>query len=823
MNRFFPSHEIFINKEIKLNNMVKIVNSDDAAMDSIFGKETPRSAAERAFSREAQSALNHAQTQNNLTIRMAQNVYDCYPAPLTAEGLQKTLGSTSLKAKVELIRKGNEKHKASLPCIFWQGTLDICRYAEANRISIERGEHLPSAVNKDKYFTLATPFCFIDIDQPHEPEAKPFDAFVLYGKIAHQAPQGEMVFVQQTARKGLRIVVKRNDTESLQQIQHRYGEYAARPVDVLLDYTRRSFLTSMDDVFVMDVNEICKPFSMEDSLKWKALDSVTENPTTEYTESHREKNIKLSGTPCDSVVEEETTSAALIATLIDEMLGGTVGEGGRHNRYMRILGYMRHLCPSAEALVASCGYEDLPLEERMRAATDVVSQPSTREVPRLLTDAIEAAQAKLSIGETIVKGEEPKLPGKLPKPLQILTKKVHPLLYPCVIRSAFAAFATHLEGVRVRYENGTENELPFVHLCVAPQGSGKSSIIAPSDAILRNILTADAENRLREAEWKKSRMMGETGVERPVDLAVQVLSSDCTAAAFNQKLADAAGKYLYMRMDELEGLRKMAGSVERATEILRLAFDASVYGQERVGAESVTTRCTLRLNLVASTTPITAQKFFKNATQDGTLTRIGLSTINNPDKVRWHYGSYDERYHAALAPFIERLKQQSGLIVCTAAEKEIRLLIEQMEDKLSVSGQEYLLDYVYRAGIIAFRESLLLYMMTGKWSRDIAEYMAWSLEYQLWVMDKVFGHQIRLAHEAAQEAERHVPLVKNLLTDMAETFTADELKRHFISLGKKPSAVAGYLRQQLHRKNLTRHGELYRKTERFKERYEGVS
>ncbi|MBQ8770129.1 MAG: DUF3987 domain-containing protein [Bacteroides sp.] len=810
--------------------MVKIENTENAAMDSIFGKETPRSAAERAFSKEAQGALNNAQAQNNLTIRMAQNVYDCYPTPLTAELLQKTLGSAQLKAKVELIRKGNEKHKASLPCIFWQGTLDISRYAEANRISITRGEHLPSAVNKDKYFTLATPFCFIDIDQPHEPEATPFDAFVLYGKIAHQAPQGEMVFVQQTARKGLRIVVKRNDTESLQQIQHRYGGYANRPVDVLLDYTRRSFLTSIDDVFLMDLDEICKPFSMEDSLKWKALDDA-ESSVIQSSHSviqSEAKNLEDINVEAHEILrryaplnDNGISEAATVATIIDEMLGGSVGEGGRHNRYMRILGYMRHLCPTAEALVASCGYEELPLEERMRAAADVVSQPSTREVPRLLTDAISAAQAKLSIGETLTKGEEPKLPARLPKPLQILTKKVHPLLYPCVIRSAFAAFATHLEGVRVRYENGTENELPFVHLCVAPQGSGKSSIIAPSDAILQSILTTDLENRLREAEWKKAKAMGETGIERPADLAVQVLSSDCTAAAFNQKLADAAGRYLYMRMDELEGLRKMAGSVERATEILRLAFDASVYGQERVGAESVTTRCTLRLNLVASTTPITAQKFFKNATQDGTLTRIGLSTINNPDKVRWHYGSYDERYREALSPYIERLKQQSGLITCTAAEKEIRLLIEQMEDKLSVSGQEHLLDYVYRAGIIAFRESLLLYMMTGKWSRDIAEYMAWSLEYQLWVMDKVFGRQIRLSHEAAQEAERNIPLVKNLLTDMAETFTADDLKRHFISLGKKPSAVGNYLRQQLHRKNLSRHGEAYRKTERFKQRYEG--
>ena len=275
-----------------------------------------------------------------------------------------------------------------------------------------------------------------------------------------------------------------------------------------------------------------------------------------------------------------------------------------------------------------------------------------------------------------------------------------------------------------------------------------------------------------------------------------------------------------MRMDELEGLKKMAGSVERATEILRLAFDASTYGQERVGAESVTTRCTLRLNLVASTTPLTAQKFFKNATMDGTLTRIGLSTINNPDKVRWHYGTYDERYHAELAPYISRLRTASGLITCPQAEKLIRQLVDEAEDNLSVNGQQHLMDYVYRSGIIAFREAMLLYIMLGKWTKEIANYMAWSLNYQLWVMERVFGRTIRLAYEAAQEAERNVPIVKNLLVDLPDDFTSEQLKRHFIALCKKSSTISTYLRQQVHRKNLRREGDRYFKTERFKQRYE---
>lgn len=702
------------------------------------------------------------------------------------------------------------------------------RYAEGAKLQLERAEALPSAINKDKYFTLATPFCFVDIDQPHEEDAEHFDPLVLFGKVQHHAPSGEVVFAQATARRGLRLVVKRNDAESLKQIQERYGGYAGRAADVLVDYTRRSFLTSTEDVYLMDVEAICQPFSRENAMKWALLDKV--HDVEEDRSLGESSNLEHDNAHTDNIHTDNIHTGGvhiLTAQVLDELLGGEVGEGSRHNRYMRILGYMRHLLPSADALVGACGYEDLPLEERIRCAKDVLGTRPTPSTPKLLTEAIAIANAKQQAENEAecedgvpARDDEPKLPQRLPKPLQVLTKKVHPLLYPCVIRSAFAAFATHLEGVRIRYENGTENELPTVHLCVAPQGSGKSSIVAPSDAILRSIINADTENRLREAEWKRAKAMGETGIERPSDLSVQVLSSDCTSAAFNLKLADAAGKFLYMRMDELEGLRKMAGSVERATEILRLAFDASMYGQERVGAESVTTRCTLRLNLVASTTPITAQKFFKGATMDGTLTRIGLSTINNPDKVRWHYGTYDERYHADLAPFIDRLRTASGLVVCTQAEKAIRSLVEQAEDRLSVNGQEYLQDYVYRAGIIAFREALILYMMTGKWTKEIADYMEWSLHYQLWCMDKVFGRIIRSAHEAMAEAERTVPVVQNLLTAMSDSFTADALKRHFITLGKKSSSVDSYLRQQVHRGNLRRTADGgYAKTERFRERY----
>ena len=266
------------------------------------------------------------------------------------------------------------------------------------------------------------------------------------------------------------------------------------------------------------------------------------------------------------------------------------------------------------------------------------------------------------------------------------------------------------------------------------------------------------------------------------------------------------------------------GSVEAATVIIRNAFDNTVWGQERVGAESVTVRCPLRLNLCLSTTPNGALQFFKAATtQNGTLQRLALSTINNPDHVEWTYGEYDKRYADALLPYIDRLKGAKPLVVCQQAQQHIGELQKKEADSLSLSDKDYLVPYVRRAAIIAFREGMMLYIMMGKWTREIADYVEWSLKYQLWCCDRFFGRRIRGAYEDEKAAERGNSAVqKNLLADVPDEFVAEDMKRLFVGLGKKAEAASAYLRQQVKRGNVVRTDNGFRKTERFRQRYEGM-
>lgn len=213
----------------------------------------------------------------------------------------------------------------------------------------------------------------------------------------------------------------------------------------------------------------------------------------------------------------------------------------------------------------------------------------------------------------------------------------------------------------------------------APMSTGKSCIKRPIDICLKDIVAHDNLCREQEQLWKdeqNSRAANKKGTERPKDICVQVVDSDMTNAAFTQRLADAerAGhKCLYTRMDEIEMLSKLAGgsSKEMVSRIICHNFDTDMYGQERVGAQSVTARVPMRWCCNASTTPASAIRYFRKNVNDGTVSRIDFCTIpeiedNGEIPV---YKRYDEKFEQQMAVYQQLLQEASGTIVCQQAKK----------------------------------------------------------------------------------------------------------------------------------------------------------
>ena len=335
---------------------------------------------------------------------------------------------------------------------------------------------------------------------------------------------------------------------------------------------------------------------------------------------------------------------------------------------------------------------------------------------------------------------------------------------------------------------------------------GKSSIKEPIRHILRPIEERDQMARQKERQWAddtNTRGANKEKPERPKDICIQIVDSDMTNAAFTQRLDDAersGNKALFTIMDEIEQLRKVSGgSVREVSEIIRRDFDTDKYGQERVSSLSVKARTTLRWNVVFSTTPNTAKMFFTPNIDNGTYSRIDLSTIVREDlDHRPRFKSYDEAFDKRLAVYQARLESAKGTIVCQQAKKHIERLLDRAEERALMMGNSTYEQLSYRAADIAFRKAILLYIMNGqKWSKEIEDFTTWTFDYNLWVKMCLLGEET--SSKLAQDSRILKPGIPCLLEQLGDSFTKQEfdvLYRSQCSNASNFSKAASSLRSQ---------------------------
>ena len=102
----------------------------------------------------------------------------------------------------------------------------------------------------------------------------------------------------------------------------------------------------------------------------------------------------------------------------------------------------------------------------------------------------------------------------------------------------------------------------------------------------------------------------------------------------------------------------------------------------------------------------------------------------------------------------------------------------------SLYGSEPYLVLSYRATVIAWLKGMMLYVMNGeKWTKDIQDYMEWSLRYDLWVKMHVIGKMLDAAFDDEENAtSKRGPM--NMLTLLKDEFTMEDLILVRRKLGK---------------------------------------
>lgn len=542
-----------------------------------------------------------------------------------------------------------------------------------------------------------------------------------------------------------------------------------------------------------------------------------------YREAYRKRGLDIDGRPMDidsaptvdfQPVENEEEKARRVANTVQyeqtydgvpyeeitkalvDLMGGAPAHGNRNNFIYREACLLRYICNSEAAWIKQV--IEIFGEDEAKAFASVESAckvAQSSEMPQLVKQAVELARknylAKQATEKAGIYAEvPPQLPAKLPKLIKLLTSKVPDDFKAPVAMAVFPPLAAHLKGVNFRYIDNQVHEAAMMNLLVAPMSSGKSAVNGPINSIIEDLVQMDKVNRQKEQEWKDEvNTMGDNKKKpvRPEDICIRIVSPDLTRAAYIQRLDDAqkAGDaYLYCKMDEVDMLRKF----NDPSQLIRLCWDNSEDGQERVGTKSVTARVKTRFNWNASSTIAVTQKFFSvREVADGAVSRLSLATIFRSEFAPCPVvGEYDAQFKSQLAPYIHQLNATSGFKECRKARQLIERLGSELMELAQLAYNKPYAEFAKRSLANGFRRAMVLYLANGeKWEKAIEDFIVWSVKYDLWCKMRFFGNQMQEAIDADNRSIYHASGVSNLLLFVHDTFDKAEIQEVCMVHGTK--------------------------------------
>ena len=548
------------------------------------------------------------------------------------------------------------------------------------------------------------------------------------------------------------------------------------------------------DVDSAQVRASQNPYSSQNSSSQSSSSSA---PTVDFQpiESEEEKARRAANAvqyeqTYDGVPYEEITKV-----LVD-LMGGAPAHGNRNNFIYREACLLRYICNSEAAWIKQV--IEIFGEDEAKAFASVESAckvAQSSEMPQLVKQAVELARKNYLAKQATEKAGiyadvPPQMPARLPKLIKLLTSKVPADFKAPVAMAVFPPLAAHLKGVTFRYIDNQVHEAAMMNLLVAPMSSGKSAVNGPIDSIIEDLVQMDKVNRQKEQDWKDEvNTMGDNKKKpvRPEDICIRIVSPDLTRAAYIQRLDDvqkAGGAYLYCKMDEVDMLRKF----NDPSQLIRLCWDNSEDGQERVGTKSVTARVKTRFNWNASSTIAVTQKFFSvREVADGAVSRLSLATIIRPDFAPYPVvGEYDALFKSELAPYIRHLNAASGFKECRKARQLIERLGSEIMEMAQLAYNKPYAEFAKRSLANGFRRAMVLYLANGeKWEKAIEDFIVWSVKYDLWCKMRFFGNQMQEAIDADNRAVCHSSGVSNLLLFVHDTFDKAEIQNVCMVHGTK--------------------------------------
>ena len=644
----------------------------------------------------------------------------------------------------------------------------------------------------------------------------------------------EILLVEESVRKGTHVLITLPEGMSAQEAQARFSEEVGFQADpALKDVARCIYMVPEENTLYVNeamFNGDLFPIVIQTTEGRKNLEGMAQ-PNVDAPE------ILRRDAPLDDKAETGNENSSFPTThedipyeniieTLEEQMGGKPDIGSRNNFIFSMACHLRYICDDNPLWIAQVlptyGEEQAKFLATVKSACQRIQ---TKVMPRIVQRTLAICKRKYETdGQSLEVA--PEMPKNLPPLIRLLVSRTPDIYQPAVAHAVFPSLGAHLYDTRFRYIDNCYHEATLACLLMALTGSGKSCVNTPIDYIMADIRERDEVCMEKERKWKRdtqSKGANKDKRQRPEGIIIQCIDADITSAAFVQRMADAEGRFLYARMNEIEQLNNLSsrGNSHNVFDLLCLAFDyGNLYGQTRIGTASVSEKVTVRFNYNVSTTVRKGQYYFRNVLTDGPISRINFCTI--PERPIGSempvYGSYDDTFAEELKPYIDRLNAARGLVECAEVNTLSRKLVEECAEFARLSQSRVYENLSFRANVIAFLKAMVLYVAHGEvWTREMEDFVRWSLQYDLWCKMHFFGEAIQAQEEGSMKLPTKGP--QNLLDQLPEIFTREEASQMRQRMGIRNGSVRQMLGNWMHRGYIEMYGEELPKQDVNRQRY----
>lgn len=484
----------------------------------------------------------------------------------------------------------------------------------------------------------------------------------------------------------------------------------------------------------------------------------------------------------------------IVKCLIDT-IGGEPQQGDRHNCYGTLIGYVRSICDNnPDKIYDILPSFDLPEEERMRQCNDICKNyPYDGSIARITRAAIKSAK-RLAQEEKFEKSENLGVPSGLPEIFNLILKYQPKQYHQNTILCALPALGVLLHGCDYLNFSNYRRHFGFGTCLIGPPASGKSFYKKFTELLLTPVRERDEIAKKQMDEYKKEmrKKRNEKNLKDNPEQYLSIILPDITLAKLAEYLGYANGDSMYMESDELDELTRVEGSKIGTKKIVfRRCFDGSVWGQDRVGIDSISAYGDCKINTMFAGTPASRVRFIDRTEIEDGLSSRWIFALMPPVNIYEvpRFEDFSDKDRRRIIELADELYNRKGTFYAPFIREAVHQWQIDMLETFS-DQNEYYSQYIIRAAEIAERAAYLFAILDGsaftspksKSKNNQKEKNA--VQFALWIAKMTFCNAMKLfagdldklssSSVTCSYAGKYGP--KQLYNDLPTVFTKEDIE-----------------------------------------------